>query len=125
MANVLFKVGTRAEYDALLRPDPNTLYWLTDTQELRKGSFLFGTGARASAQAAGLLSPEDKAALDELVESGVSGLHAIDATVVIGSSAVGKSIGVQISAEEGNQLQLKQDGLYVPPCEAGVEWDDL
>ena len=66
-ADVVFKAGTRAQYDALETYDSNTLYWITDTQEVFKGGTLFGVGAEATSTAAGLLSAEDKAALDELV----------------------------------------------------------
>lgn len=38
MANVIFKQGTRAQYDAIATKDVNTLYWLTDTQERRATS---------------------------------------------------------------------------------------
>lgn len=113
MANVIFRAGTRAQYDALASRDANTLYWLTDTQELRKGDFLFGIGRNATDAAAGLLSAEDKAKLDELVASGVSGLHAVDGSIVIGSDANGMTVGAQLSAVEGNILELRNDGLYV------------
>ena len=57
--NVLFKIGTRAQFDAIVTKSEATLYWLTDTQELYKGDVLFGTGALVSETAAGLLSAED------------------------------------------------------------------
>ena len=116
MANVLFKFGTKAQYDALALRDPNTLYWLTDVQELRKGDFLYGKGIAATSAADGLLSKEDKAILDSL-----AGVHAVDASVVIGSDANGKTIGVQLSETAGNILELKNDGLFVPtPAEVLV-----
>ena len=40
MANVIFKVGTKALFDALEQKDTNTLYWLEDVQELYKGNLL-------------------------------------------------------------------------------------
>ena len=49
MANVIFKQGTRAQYDAIATKDSNTLYWLSDTQELFKGDVLYGKGAEATA----------------------------------------------------------------------------
>ena len=49
MANVIFKQGTRAQYDAIATKDVNTLYWLTDTQELFKGEVLYGKGTEATA----------------------------------------------------------------------------
>ena len=46
MANVIFKQGTRAQYDAIATKDVNTLYWLTDTQELFKGEVLYGKATK-------------------------------------------------------------------------------
>lgn len=115
MANVLFKVGTKAQFQAITTKSETTLYWLTDTQELYKGNVLFGTGALATQSAAGLLSPGDKAKLDALVAGGgLSNLVPVDNTVVIADvEGGGKSIGVAISAEAGNVLVKKNDGLYV------------
>lgn len=123
MANVIFKTGTRTQYDALATKDINTLYWLTDTQELFKGEVLFGKGADAAAQASGLMSAEDKAKLDQLSSSGILNLSATDASVVISDVEGGKSIGVGISADEGNQLSLHSDGLFVSggTVEADIE----
>lgn len=59
LANVIFKVGTKALFDALEQKDTNTLYWLEDVQELYKGNLLFATGKTASETAAGLMSAED------------------------------------------------------------------
>lgn len=114
MANVLFKVGTRAQYEALEVRDPNTLYWLTDTQELRKGEFLYGIGKAATKEADGLLSAEDKALLDKLVESGVSGLHPANASLEIGSDEDGMTVAARLSKVDGNILRLESDGLFVP-----------
>lgn len=113
MANVIFKTGTRAQYDALLTKDATTLYWLTDTQELMKGDVLFGKGAIAASTAAGLMSAEDKAKLDSLSESGVANLTATDASVLIADKEDGgKSIGVQLSADSENILSVHEDGLF-------------
>lgn len=68
--NVLFKIGTRAQFDLIVTKDKNTLYWLSDTQELYKGDILFGTGALASENVAGLLSAEDYKKLQELISTG-------------------------------------------------------
>lgn len=115
MANVLFKTGTRAQFDAIVTKSETTLYWLTDTQELYKGNVLYGKGALATQSAAGLLSAEDKAKLDALVAgSGLSKLTPVDGTIAIADvEGGGKSIGVAISAETGNVLVKKEDGLYV------------
>ena len=118
MANVLFKIGTRAQFDAIITKSETTLYWLSDTQELYKGDVLFGTGALATQSAAGLLSPEDKKKLDELVSGGVSGLSPVDGTIVLTDDENGgKKIGVAISTDIGNALVAVEGGLFVPTVE--------
>ena len=118
MANVIFKQGTRAQYDAIATKDVNTLYWLTDTQELFKGEVLYGKGTEATALASGLMSAADKAKLDSLASGGAIGLTAVDASVILGSDDNGTTIGVQVSKSEGNALELKEDGLFVSPTAA-------
>lgn len=118
MANVLFKIGTRAQFDAIVTKSETTLYWLSDTQELYKGDILFGTGALATQSAAGLLSPEDKKKLDELVSGGVSGLSPVDGTIVLtDTDDGGKQIGVAIATDAGNALVAVEGGLFVPTVE--------
>lgn len=117
MANVIFKQGTRAQYDAIATKDSNTLYWLSDTQELFKGDVLYGKGAEATALASGLMSAADKAKLDALTSGGAIGLTAVDASVILGAGEDGNTtIGVQVSKGEGNALELKEDGLFVSPA---------
>lgn len=114
MANVIFKVGTKALFDALEQKDTNTLYWLEDVQELYKGNLLFATGKAASQTAAGLMSAEDKVKLDNLSAGTVAGLIPVDATIVIADGEEGtKTIGVQVSKVEGNTIEIEDDGLYV------------
>lgn len=120
MANVIFKQGTRAQYDAISVKDSNTLYWLSDTQELFKGETLYGKGAEATALASGLMSAADKAKLDALSAGGAAGLTAVDASVVLASDENGTTIGVQVSKETGNALELKGDGLFVSPAAASA-----
>lgn len=109
--NVLFKVGTRAQFDAIEAKSAITLYWLTDTQQLYKGDVLFGTGALASESAAGLLSAEDYKKLQELIANGpVANLTPVDSSIAISDN----KIGVQLSAVEGNMLSIEKDGLFVP-----------
>lgn len=67
MANVIFKIGTRNEYNALQTKNENTLYWLYDVPALYKGETLYGTGSMASETMAGLLSSEDYASFKKLV----------------------------------------------------------
>ena len=114
-SNVIFKVGTREQYLAIQQKDDHTLYWLEDTQ----GDKLFGTGAIATAAMAGLMSAEEKEKLDALSAGGIAGLKPVDASVIIADGESGeKTIGVQLSKEAGNQIQLKGDGLFVSTPEA-------
>lgn len=115
--NVIFKVGTKAQYDAIATKNDHTLYWLTDVQELYKGDALYGKGAAATTLASGLMSAADKEKLDNLTAGGAAGLTAVDASVVLSTGEDGTTIGVQISKEDGNALALKADGLFVPAAE--------
>jgi hypothetical protein len=118
MANVLFKIGTRAQFDAIVTKSETTLYWLSDTQELYKGDVLFGKGSLASEEAAGLLSAEDYKKLKELIATG----GAVELTPVNGSIVIkDKKIGVGLSAVEGNMLSIKDDGLFA----ASVDLTDV
>lgn len=117
--NVLFKVGTRAQFDAIVTKSETTLYWLSDTQELYKGEILFGKGALASETAAGLLSAEDYKKLQELiVTGGTVDLTPVDSSIVIED----KKIGVAISNQAGNALVAVEGGLFVPTVDlTGIE----
>ena len=115
--NVKFvSVKLQETYDALEAKDSLALYWIQDTQRLYKGDKLYGTGLEATADFAGLMSAEDKKALDALIAagSGISGLSAVDGTIKITDMENGgKAIGVGLSAVDGNMLAIKEDGLYV------------
>ncbi len=117
--NVNFKFGTKAKHDALEVKDPHTLYFLSDVLELWKGDELYGKGSTATALAAGLMSAADKAKLDALSDTGATGnyvLTAADNTIEIADAegeGSGKTIKVKVSGDEGNDLQVKADGLYV------------
>ena len=115
--NVKFiAVKLQATYDALATKDSLALYWIHDSQRLYKGDKLFGTGAIATEQVAGLLSPEDYVALKSLIASGggLNGLTAVDGTMNIVDTADGKAIGVAVSKDCGNILEARADGLFVP-----------
>lgn len=62
-----YVVDLREKFDALVPKDPMAIYWIEQTQELFKGDKLYGTGAMASEQAAGLLSKEDYAEFKKLI----------------------------------------------------------
>ena len=110
-----YSVKLKSTFEALEAKDSLALYWIAETSELYKGSQLFGVGALATKEAAGLLSAEDKAKLDELVAaSGKLNLTAVDGTIKLSEIAGGKSIGVAISTQTGNALVAVEDGLFVP-----------
>lgn len=112
--NVRFYFGAQAKYDALVEKNSLALYFIEDTQRLYKGDTLIATGANATSLAAGLMSAEDKARLDSLADSTVSGLVPVDGTIVVSDGEGGvKQIGVRLSAQEGNILSAKEDGLFV------------
>ena len=117
-ANVRFMFGTVTKYEALETKDPLALYFVTDelTGEslLYKGDVLYAKGNEATTTVSGLMSAADKAKLDALVESGAAGYVAADGSIVIEDN----SIKVAISAEAGNALSLKSDGLFVGSTES-------
>lgn len=70
MANVKFcTVTLKQTFLDLAQKDIYTLYYIEETQELYKGSKLFGTGRDASYLASGLLSAEDYTKLQNLISS--------------------------------------------------------
>lgn len=109
-----YSVKLKSTFEALETKDALALYWIADTSELYKGDQLFGVGSLATQKAAGLLSAEDKAKLDELVAaSGTVNLTAVDGSINLVDVTGGKSIGVAISETEGNLIAVKDDGLFV------------
>ena len=115
MANVRFYFGTQERYDALTEKNPIALYFIEDTKRLYKGGVLMATGADATSMAAGLMSAKDKIKLDSIVETALSGLTPVDGSIVIADCVDGgKTIGVAVSAQEGNALIAVDDGLFVP-----------
>lgn len=116
--NVKFiAVRLQTTYDALTTKDPLALYWIQDTQRVYHGSTLMGTGLAATTEFAGLMSAEDKAALDALkagVSGGLSNLVPIDGTIsVVDTIEGGKAIGVAIAQVANNALTAVDGGLFV------------
>ena len=114
-----YSVKLKSTFNSLETKDSLALYWIAETSELYKGDQLFGTGVLATQAAAGLLSAEDKAKLDELVAGGgLSKLIPVDGSIVVADTVDGgKSIGVAISSQEGNALVAVEDGLFVPTAQ--------
>ena len=119
MGNVkFFFTSDFNKYKNLETKDSMALYFVEDKSigycALYKGENLIAVGSNASNMAAGLMSKEDKIALDALVASqGSSTLTPVDGTITI----VDSKIGVAISAQEGNALQKVEDGLFVPSAQ--------
>jgi hypothetical protein len=110
--NVKFYFGLQTKYDALTERDSLALYFIEDTQRLYKGDVLMATGADATSMASGLMSKEDKIKLDALTAGTSLDLTPVDDSIVIVDVDGGKSIGVQVSKEEGNLISVKDDGLF-------------
>jgi hypothetical protein len=118
--NVRFvKVALQATYDAIVTKDARALYWIEETKRLYCGSTLYGTGAEASAAAAGLLSAEDYAALQELIAAGPASkaLTPVDGSIVIADN----KIGVGISAAKGNLIKVVDDGIFAAVDEIKID----
>ena len=119
MGNVkFFFTSDFNKYKNLETKDPMALYFVEDKSTgycaLYKGENLLAVGSDATSMASGLMSKEDKIALDALVASqGSSTLTPVDGTITISDS----KIGVAISAQEGNALQKVEDGLFVPSAQ--------
>lgn len=112
-----YSVDLKSKYDALAKKDVLALYWIEETKELYKGDTLYGTGAEASEKASGLLSSEDYVELKKLIAAGGAvNLVPVDASVVMSDG----KIGVQISKEANNGIELKADGLYAVKAEPVV-----
>lgn len=116
--NVRFKIGTKAQYLALSVKDPFTLYWLRDTQELFKGDELYGIGRIATQLVSGLMSAEDKAKLDSLENA--PGLQPVDKTVIVDYEDGHYVVGVSVSEDEENAVEVREDGIFVPVPKAPV-----
>jgi hypothetical protein len=126
-------VKLKASFLALAEKDQHALYWIAETSELFKGDQLFGTGAMASENAAGLMSPEDYAALKALIAAGESdrgilNLKSVDGTISITGESDTKFIDVAIAPLETNALVAVDGGLFVPTVvvpEYSIEKQDI
>jgi hypothetical protein len=117
--NVKFvAVKLQSTFDALTTKDALTLYWIQDTQRVYHGAKLMGSGLEATAEFAGLMSAEDKAALEALKAGtigGLTNLAPLDGTISIMDTANGgKAISVALAPVTGNALTAVNGGLFVP-----------
>lgn len=131
MANVIFKVGTLEQYKNLAEYSSTTLYWLEDVQQLYKGDKLYGVGTEATAMVSGLMSAADKVKLDSIDIGAFASLIPVDGSLIIGTDESGdRTIRVALSAEAGNILSVRDDGLFatvesVVAPEFAIERQDL
>ena len=104
-----YSVKLKSTFEALEVKDNLALYWIAETSELYKGDKLFGTGAIATQDAAGLLSAEDYAQLKKLIAAGPTvTLVPIDGSVTIEDG----KIGVGVSTVDGNLIKVVDDGIF-------------
>ena len=68
--NVLFYKATREKYIALVEKNPFAIYFVEDIPAIYVGDVLFAVGSEVTSEFSGLMTPEMKAKLDSLVESG-------------------------------------------------------
>lgn len=138
MAKVkFFAVDLKSTYNALTIKDEFALYWIMETQELYKGDVLFGVGAEATANMAGLMSAEDKQKLDTLAGItgamhflGVSSTNPADGVVTIDGEVVIPKAGDIVIYESkeficdknGNLVELGDESIYLTAATAEADY---
>ena len=136
MAKVkFFAVDLKSTFEALVTKDEFALYWIMETQELYKGDMLFGIGAEATANTAGLMSAEDKRKLDALVNIeggthflGVSSTDPKEGVITIDGEVVTPIAGdiiiygnkEYICDKNGNFVELGDESIYLTTAQAEV-----
>jgi hypothetical protein len=138
MAKVkFFAVDLKSTFEALTSKDAFALYWIMETQELYKGDVLFGMGAEATAEMAGLMSAEDKRKLDTLASIeggmhflGVSTTDPKDGVITIDGEIITPVAGdiviygnkEYVCDKNGNLVELGDEGLYLTTAQAEAEY---
>lgn len=70
--NVLFFKATKEKFDALAKKKSNAIYFIEDIPAIYVGDILFAVGAATTSLFPGLMSPEYKAKIDEIVSGGAN-----------------------------------------------------
>jgi hypothetical protein len=138
MAKVkFFAVDLKTTFEALTTKDEFALYWIMETQELYKGNVLFGIGAEATYNMAGLMSAEDKRKLDTLadIEGGIhflgvsstdpkEGVITIDGEIVtsIAGDMVIYGTKEYICDKNGSFVELGDEGIYLTTAQAEIDY---
>lgn len=79
MARVLYKYGTRAQYDALLTKDDNALYFLTDTGEIYRGATNLARGRHFEA----VFNPETDTTDEDVFARVLQGKYALQDDIFV------------------------------------------
>lgn len=138
MAKVkFFAVDLKSTYNALTTKDEFALYWIIETQELYKGDKLFGMGAEATANMAGLMSAEDKQKLDTLASIttamhflGVSSTNPVDGVITIDGEVIVPVAGDIVIFESkeficdknGKWVELGDESIYLTAATAEADY---
>lgn len=138
MAKVkFFAVDYKSTFEALATKEEFALYWILETQELYKGEQLFGTGSLATAEFAGLMSPEDKRKLDTLSNInnavrflGVSSTDPMSGVVTIDGEVVSPVAGdvviyqhkEYICDKNGSFIELGDESSYLTKSQAEADF---
>lgn len=138
MAKVkFFAVDLKSTFEALTTKDEFALYWIMETQELYKGDVLFGMGAEATGDMAGLMSAEDKRKLDTLADIeggihflGISSTNPIDGIVTIDGEVITPVAGdiviygtkEYICDKNGEFVELGDEGIYLTAAQAEADF---
>ena len=121
-----FNVRLLETYLALEVKDPAALYFIQDAQRLYQGDKLIGVGAEASEAAAGLLSAEDYAKLQELaatVPTIEERLAAVEGSIVGGvhyKGSVPTVADLPADAAQGDMYEVLEDNSEW--CFNGEKW---
>jgi hypothetical protein len=109
----LFEIGTKAQFNTLKTKDENMLYWLTDSQELYKGSTRYAVGKLATEDTEGLMSAEDKQLLNMMREmiatANANGATIATASVGVGEGATFAAYASPVEALEGPAIPAVMD----------------
>ena len=122
MSKSLFEIGTKAEYEALIKKDEDVMYWITDTQELYKGAVRYAVGREATDEEAGLMSAEDKSfieSLKDLVDSGV-----ISANISVANGAKIGTYGISIYSDEVDDNAFTPSVMSLSAIDNGISTNE-
>lgn len=89
--NVLFFKATKEKFDALDKKKSNAIYFVEDIPAIYVGDILFAVGSTTTSLFPGLMSPEYKAKIDEIVSGGMDNDEIITALDQVRTSLENKA----------------------------------